>query len=457
MVWTINLMFYVLLTTLSGTVLFFAWYGIGRLLEYLGFINVIYELLKAVLLFWYLPVSFFVLLYGNMNVDRWGGFLFLYTPAMHVVSIIFCIIWIPGVLFFLTRYLIENRKLQKMYEAAIPVDGLAWECFEQVCEDLRLRAERFEVLESYHSQSPKIVLLKKPTIVLPAMDYSNQEYRVIYVHELTHYKQRALHLKHATVIAMAIHFFNPAIWMLDRIVGYWGEYACDYEAIPLCAGWKTYFRVIITMIMDDEPQTALQANLVEKKGSLEDRIRKMKRSYKMKNKSKWMAALTVAAMMVVSMVSVSAATICAADVYVEAYDNSVVEQADGVIGTASSENLVLGSSDGLDEGVVETEDKVDYRGRSGATFSWNIPVNASHRTPFFSVTAGQNIGVAVWSTPSNATIHAGIIKPDGSRLYVTGSGNFLYTFTAETTGSYSVYVQNMSSSALTVDGSYIIQ
>ena len=62
MVWTTsllnNIVIIMLLTSLSGGLLVVIWLGIGVILEKLGFINIVYELLKMVIAFFFLPISY---------------------------------------------------------------------------------------------------------------------------------------------------------------------------------------------------------------------------------------------------------------------------------------------------------------------------------------------------------------------------------------------------------------
>lgn len=60
--WTIlELTMAVLLTSLTGGILTLVWQGIGRGMERAGFTNITFELLKAVVIFYFLPLSFFFL------------------------------------------------------------------------------------------------------------------------------------------------------------------------------------------------------------------------------------------------------------------------------------------------------------------------------------------------------------------------------------------------------------
>jgi hypothetical protein len=164
-------------------------------------------------------------------------------------------------------------------------------------------------------------------------------------------------------------------------------------------------------------------------------------------------------MMVVSTVSVSAATVGAGNTYMSLYNASVEEESKGNFIFSSTEEMVLQYAEGLDEGFTETVGEVEVH-KKGARWSnaffWDISKKASKRTDTFSANKGDTVYVSVVCSPSDAIIHAGIINPDGSRYYVSGTDCFSYRFTCETTGTYCVYVQNMSSEKIEVDGTYIV-
>jgi beta-lactamase regulating signal transducer with metallopeptidase domain len=418
--------------------------------------------MKAVLVFWYVPVSFLALMADYEMFDRWGGFVFYHpSPVMRNVGIVLFMAWIIGAGFFIGKYVWDNLAMLRRYKNASPIPDNGWDCFDAVCEELGIRAERVDVVESVHENISKIAGIRKPVIVMPVAEFADYEYRIIFIHELTHYKQRALWLKHLTAIALAFHFFNPFIWLLDRKVQEWGETACDYESIKYVGDVKTYFEVLFRLAVDEKRRSSLQANLVERKGELETRLLRMKRSYKLMNKKKkWTAALAVAAMMVVSTVSVSAATISAGNTYMSLYNASVEEDDDReIINFSSTEEMAIQYADGLDEGFTETVGEIETY-KTGARwsngFAWDISKKASKRTDTFTANKGDIVTITVVCSPSDATIHAGIINPDGSRYYISGTNFLGARFECETTGTYCVYVQNMSSEKITIDGTYIV-
>jgi len=53
------------------------------------------------------------------------------------------------------------------------------------------------------------------------------------LHELTHYKRRDIWLKTLALLVNAVHWFNPFMWYMTRLVERDTELACDEAALKL--------------------------------------------------------------------------------------------------------------------------------------------------------------------------------------------------------------------------------
>ena len=53
------------------------------------------------------------------------------------------------------------------------------------------------------------------------------------LHELTHFKRRDLWLKTLALLVNAVHWFNPFMWYMTRLVERDTELACDEAALKL--------------------------------------------------------------------------------------------------------------------------------------------------------------------------------------------------------------------------------
>ena len=73
MAWTVNWMYMILMTSLTGGVFTLIWYGVSRALERMGYLNITYKMLKVILIFWYCPFMYYLLLYMDRYTAKWGG------------------------------------------------------------------------------------------------------------------------------------------------------------------------------------------------------------------------------------------------------------------------------------------------------------------------------------------------------------------------------------------------
>ena len=75
--------------------------------------------------------------------------------------------------------------------------------------------------------APFVMGLLRPVIVLPDQPLSHQELRYILLHELTHVKRGDLWVRRASLLALAVHWWNPLVHLLDRKTAELSEESCD--------------------------------------------------------------------------------------------------------------------------------------------------------------------------------------------------------------------------------------
>ena len=78
---------------------------------------------------------------------------------------------------------------------------------------------------------PMLAGLLRPVIVLPDRPLSREELEGVLSHELTHWRQRDLWLKWLAALAAAVHWFNPAVWLLAERLDRDCELSCDRKVV----------------------------------------------------------------------------------------------------------------------------------------------------------------------------------------------------------------------------------
>lgn len=451
MKWMIEVTVCIFVTSITGTILFGIWYLVGKLLEKTGFINVMYELLKAVLLFWFLPVSYMVLFICNHK--RWGGFLFRYTRVFGIICIIFIFIWGVMAIRKLYEYIGTILKIRNSYKKAVPVGEDIYEMFLSICEELDIRKDRVDLVYDEKTESPCMGGWFKCYIFLPTEEYTDEHIRTILLHELVHYKQRNHIMRHFTEIAGIIHCLNPFYGKFTKKVHYWGEHACDFEVIPKMKSAKQYLRVLLDLSSESTSDNDLGSFLYGSKEELETRINLVKRSYKMK-KSKVLAFVIVLFMVTLSTTSVQAATEGAGD----AYYNYFFETSHEVRADGEEVEGVEYTADGFERGVIVHKEPFRLINPLDLTgYNWTIKANRAQSSYDFKVRAGQTVSVTCSCSPQSAQFRMGIVEPNGTLRYVTSSGSASHNFSISSDGKYAIYVQNMSDGSISVAGYYNVE
>ena len=81
--------------------------------------------------------------------------------------------------------------------------------------------------------SPMLIGFFRPRIILPAHELEDKELSYIFVHELTHYKQRDMFYKWLIQIIVCVHWFNPFVYLLEKEVNKSCELSCDEKVLSV--------------------------------------------------------------------------------------------------------------------------------------------------------------------------------------------------------------------------------
>ena len=75
--------------------------------------------------------------------------------------------------------------------------------------------------------SPMVLGLLRPRLLLPGEDWAEEELRFILRHELIHFRRRDLWYKLVILLANAVHWFNPLVYLMSREAAKDVELTCD--------------------------------------------------------------------------------------------------------------------------------------------------------------------------------------------------------------------------------------
>ena len=156
------------------------------------------------------------------------------------------IIWICGTVIFLIvvmiSYLIYILRKRKN---AISIEENS--VLHKVKRELKIR-RNIRVRMSQDTGSPMLIGVFFPVVYMPFREIPHDMMRLVFLHELTHYKRKDLIIKWLALFVNAVHWFNPFAYLLSANLSEACEVSCDME---------------VTKNMNDEEQKLYMKTILE--------------------------------------------------------------------------------------------------------------------------------------------------------------------------------------------------
>lgn len=154
--------------------------------------------------------------------------------------------------------------------------------------------------------SPMIVGAIKPTLLLPEMELTAEQLSLVFRHELIHYRRRDIWYKLLLMLANAIHWFNPMVWLMVYAADRDLELSCD-EAVVAGrdeAYREEYGRCLLAVVRAGmSRRTLFTTNFYSGKKTLKNRLATILDTTKKRRGTLALAALLLAAAVAGSLVA----------------------------------------------------------------------------------------------------------------------------------------------------------
>lgn len=223
-------------------------------------------------------------------------------PVMEAVG--WC--WAAGTALFLLwqlgSYLALRAKLSRSRRP------LGDEAILAVLEKESAAAGRQKPLPVYTAAvgSPMIVGAIKPTLLLPELELTAEQLSLVFRHELIHYRRRDIWYKLLLMLANAIHWFNPMVWLMVYAADRDLELSCD-EAVVAGqdeAYREEYGRCLLAVVRAGmSRRTLFTTNFYSGKKTLKNRLATIFDTTKKHRGTLALAALLLAAAVAGSLVA----------------------------------------------------------------------------------------------------------------------------------------------------------
>lgn len=143
-------------------------------------------------------------------------------------------VWAAGAAFVLLWYVVMHwrflRWLNRWGEPVVNAQTIR--LFNELSDQLELNS-RPGLMVCTGLRVPILAGVFAPKLLLPEGEMGHNALRYSIIHELTHFKRRDIWLKTLALLVNAVHWFNPFMWYMTRLVERDTELACDEAALKL--------------------------------------------------------------------------------------------------------------------------------------------------------------------------------------------------------------------------------
>ncbi|MGN0161468.1 MAG: M56 family metallopeptidase [Lachnospiraceae bacterium] len=414
------------------------------------------NLIKAVMLLFCFPLVYAALVCMRVRYSkgRWlliGEFWIGATPVVRRWFYVFFTVWAIGCLVQVIRMVYRSFKLRNMLKGNVEVINPEWlKIFGEYKE--RFSVPDVELLQNDMLISPISIGISHPKIILPFCDYDDKQMRIVLEHEMNHIKSRDLLWKKVGLVITWMHWFNPVAYLVWNRLVFLEEVVCDCKSgVGNPFFTRQEYGAFLAGLDDNPMMKESMTALCESKNKIYWRIKIMLKSKEIKKGRKIVTlcscfALTVAAILPAGIVSVKAADL--QDQWIHSTEHAVrVEPID----YADPSVLQYAMAD---DSVTEIDLTSDIEAYSSiVTLDCTIHPSTRVLYGYRYMFEGDSISIGANCKDSSVTYRIGIKNEATEELtYYEGNGNLTRSFTISTQGRYTVYVENVSSKTMEVEG-----
>lgn len=145
---------------------------------------------------------------------------------------IVCVVWAVGAGVMLIWTVVSHQRfLRYVRRWSKPMeDPDAIRMYNQLGDQLGLdRRPNLRICSGL--KAPMLAGIFRPRLLLPEDAPTGDELRYTLIHELTHFCRRDIWLKSIALLTNIVHWFNPLMWYMVRLVERDTELACDEAAL----------------------------------------------------------------------------------------------------------------------------------------------------------------------------------------------------------------------------------
>lgn len=339
------------------------------------------------------------------------------NPLFYNILEVSLFVWVIGMIWFAGYYANKWKHYRWICRNNLPIRGNSYrEILQQLYPDRNW--SRIKFCTNFTIKSPCVMGVFPQRIVLPEIPYSDEDMKIILMHEGMHIVRGDNLGKKIALGIILINWFNPILHFYLDDLDTWSDVACD---IHVCKKYfngkaKIYFNLLLKA--SESGQTILPpfVSQLNNEESLRRRVEYMIKWQKSGKRTCLSVALALA-LVVGSSVTAFASSAQVAESQNNLYRETRELNARYEIDTEAEQHVI--PADQVDEekwnnAIVMDDDVLDPL-TVQKNFDWYIPANNFVRSTGFIKKAGTTIAISCYIY-SDRYNRVGIRRPDGSML-----------------------------------------
>lgn len=186
------------------------------------------------------------------------------------------VVWLTGMILFFAYHVIKHHRFLKVVSrwSKSITDEQVLTLIQDLKTEMRL-TKNIDLQFCDSIGSPMMLGFVNPRILLPKADFAKEELYFILKHELVHYQRKDLWYQCLVLIATAIHWFNPIIYLMARAINIQCELSCDEKVVYGTSADNRLFyseTIIGVVKYQSKLKTSLSTNFYGGKKGMKKRI-----------------------------------------------------------------------------------------------------------------------------------------------------------------------------------------
>ena len=424
-------------------------------------------MLKGVEFFFIVPVAYGIVLLkvGNEVTGKITGY-----DGNTVMTFCFqvaFVVWLIGAIVTARNIFGKRNKVRALHQYDLPMDDpriieLFYETYPEIAK------RKIPVYRNLIVDTPMIVGVLHPTLLVPDRSFSESTLKIILQHEATHIIHKDNLYKFIGRIVICIIWWNPLLYRYFKEWTKWAETYCDISVCDrfLDGDRRIYSGVIMKYSTGiDISDSLTQHSPFAKENPIMGRIKrltKIKRGKKYAALGLVLSAIFVAGSSMTALAAGNVAANAGKSFYWEtmAQNAAVYEANTDVVDLNQVDNETVfefkpGEWDPSEYTVIDMDSAstIDPL-ETVKQFNWDVAPKSISASGNFLKTKDSVIQVSCYIT-SSANVYAGVIQPDGTFSCMYGKGKLDFNYTVKRFGYHKVAIKNTLSSQINATGYYV--